>query len=70
MRDLREISSDCVTVRERKAYKSIVLCSSGLCKSNDVNYSCIGVVLAENDEFDCRSKDMRRGNEASYEVTV
>ncbi len=67
---MREISSDCVADRDRKAYKSIVLCSSSICKSNDVNYSYIGVVLAENDEFDCRSKDMRRGNEASYEVTV
>ena len=52
MRDLREISSDCVTDRERKAYKSIVLCSSSLCKSNDVNYSYIGVFSVEFEQVD------------------
>ena len=59
--DLREISSDCVPNRERKAYKSLVLSSSSLCKCNYVNYSYIGVVLAEYEQVD----GLERGRKSS-----
>ena len=65
---MREISSDCVADRERRAYKSIVLCSSSLCKCNDVNYSYIGVFSVEYDQVDGLERERKSSSRAFVSV--
>ena len=68
MRDLREIWSDYIADRDRKAYKSIVLSSSSLCKSNDVNYSCIGVFSVEFEQVDGLERERKSSSRAFVSV--
>jgi len=58
----------CVANRERKADKSIVLCSSSLCKSNAVNYSCIGVFSVEYEQVDGLEREMKSSSRAFVSV--
>ena len=65
---MREILSDCVTNRERKGDKSLVLCSSSVFNSNDMNYSCIGVFLVEYVQVNGLEREMKSRSRAFVSV--